>query len=171
VAVATARAGNVIGGGDWSEDRLIPDVWRAVRSGEPLQLRNPQATRPWQHVLEPLAGYLIYAEQLAKGADVPAALNFGPPPGEPLTVADVANAMFSAMGAAPGWVAPAEPQPAEAQFLEIDPALAMRSLGWRPRLSPAQALLWTADWYRSISDGGNPRQVALEQISRYEAMA
>jgi CDP-glucose 4,6-dehydratase len=171
VAVATARAGNVIGGGDWSEDRLIPDVWRAVRSGEPLRLRNPQATRPWQHVLEPLSGYLAYAERLASGADLPAALNFGPPPGEVLTVAEVANAMFAAMHAAPCWMAPEQPQPEEAQFLEIDPALAMRSLGWRPRLAPSQALQWTAEWYRAVSSGGAPRQAALEQIRCYEALA
>ena len=95
--VATARAGNVIGGGDWSEDRLIPDIWRAVKAGKPLRLRNPEATRPWQHVLDPLAGYLRYAERLASGADVPKALNFGPLPGDALTVAEIADAMLAAM--------------------------------------------------------------------------
>jgi CDP-glucose 4,6-dehydratase len=104
VAVATARAGNVIGGGDWSEDRLIPDIWRAVHSGAPLRLRNPQATRPWQHVLEPLAGYLRYAERLASGANVPRALNFGPPLGDVATVAEVADAMLAALHAGQGWI-------------------------------------------------------------------
>jgi CDP-glucose 4,6-dehydratase len=86
-------------------------------------------------------------------------------------VAEVANAMFAAMQAAPNWMAQEEPQPEEAQSLEIDPALAMRSLGWRPRLSPSQALQWTADWYRAVAGGGEPRLAALEQIRRYEALA
>jgi CDP-glucose 4,6-dehydratase len=171
IPVATARAGNVIGGGDWSEDRLIPDVWRAIRSGEALRLRNPQATRPWQHVLEPLAGYLAYVERLASGADVPTSLNFGPPPGDVLTVAEVANAMFAAMHAVPRWVEPQIPQPDEAQFLAIDPALALRTIGWQPRLTPSQALQWTADWYRAVSSGAEPRQAALEQIRNYELLA
>jgi CDP-glucose 4,6-dehydratase len=169
--LATVRAGNVIGGGDWSEDRLIPDVWRAVRSGEPLRLRNPQATRPWQHVLEPLSGYLGYIERLASGADVPASLNFGPPPGDILTVSEVANAMFAAMHSTPRWVEPQGPQPDEAQFLAIDPALAMRSIGWRPRLAPSQALQWTAEWYRAVLSGTEPRQAALDQIRNYELLA
>ena len=171
VPVATARAGNVIGGGDWSEDRLIPDLWRAVHAGQALPLRYPQATRPWQHVLDPLQGYLIYAERLASGADVPAALNFGPPPGDCLTVAEVAEAMLAAMHASKGWVQVVEAQPEEMHFLAIDPALAMRSLGWRPRLEPAQSVQWTAEWYRAVMDGAAPRQVAVEQIRRYEALA
>lgn len=170
VAVATARAGNVVGGGDWSEDRLIPDLWRALQAGEPLRLRNPQATRPWQHVLEPLAGYLLYAQRLAAGADVPASLNFGPPAGDVLTVAEVAETMLAAMHSAQRWVKVEEAQPAEAQVLAIDPALAMRSLGWRSRLGAWQALQWTADWYRAVLEGAEPRQVTLEQLRRYESL-
>jgi CDP-glucose 4,6-dehydratase len=171
VAVATARAGNVIGGGDWAEDRLIPDVWRAVRAGAPLPLRYPQATRPWQHVLEPLSGYLIYAERLASGAAVPPALNFGPKPDEVLTVAEVAEAMLKAMQSPQGWVRAGGANPKEADTLAIDPSLAMRTLGWRPRLGPAQSVQWTADWYRAVNDGADPRRAAVEQIRRYEALA
>lgn len=171
IPVATARAGNVIGGGDWAEDRLIPDVWRAVHAGTPLRLRYPQATRPWQHVLEPLSGYLMFLERLARGVSLPAALNFGPEPGDVLTVAAVAETMFKAMQAPQGWLPVEGPQPKEAQYLAIDPALAMRMLDWRPRLGPTQSVQWTADWYRSVMDGANPRRAALEQIKRYEALA
>jgi len=165
VAVATARAGNVIGGGDWSEDRLVPDVWRAVMAGEPLRLRHPQATRPWQHVLEALAGYLRYAERLTDGADVPRALNFGPPPGDVATVAEVADAMLDAMQAMNGWVRDDGEQPEEAQHLSLDPMLAMRSLGWRPRLDARQAVQWTAEWYRAVAAGTPARAVTRDQIA------
>jgi len=171
VAVATARAGNVIGGGDWAEDRLIPDLWRAVRAGEPLPLRYPRATRPWQHVLEPLSGYLAYIERLAGGDDVPPALNFGPPSDDVLTVAEIADAMFTAMQAPQSWVQADGANPDEAQTLSIDPALAMRTLGWRPRLQPAQALQWTADWYRAFDGGADARSLAASQIEAYEALA
>ena len=170
VAVATARAGNVIGGGDWSEDRLIPDLWRAVRAGEPLRLRNPEATRPWQHVLEPLCGYLTYAARLASGADVPSTLNFGPPADDVLTVAEVADAMLVAMNSSLRWVKVEGPQLKEAQTLAIDPTLAMNSIGWRPRLDASQALQWTAEWYRDVANGADPRRAASEQIRRYEAL-
>jgi CDP-glucose 4,6-dehydratase len=170
VAVATARAGNVIGGGDWSEDRLVPDIWRAVRGGEPLRLRHPDATRPWQHVLEPLAGYLGYVERLAAGVELPAALNFGPAADDVLTVADVAETMLMAMNGNRRWVRVEEPQPEEAQSLAIDPALAMRAIGWRPRLSAAQALQWTAEWYGAVAAGGDPRELVCDQIRRYQAM-
>jgi CDP-glucose 4,6-dehydratase len=170
VAVATARAGNVIGGGDWSEDRLIPDLWRAVRAGKPLRLRHPEATRPWQHVLEPLAGYLIYVQRLAAGADVPRALNFGPHADDVLTVAEVADTMLEAIGPAQRWIKVAGPQPKEAQYLALDPALAMRSIGWQPRLAAVDALQWTAEWYRAVSNGGDAREQALKQIRCYEAL-
>lgn len=171
VAVATARSGNVIGGGDWSEDRLIPDLWRAVRAGKSPRLRNPHSTRPWQHVLEPLSGYLLYAERLASGAALPAALNFGPSPGDVLTVAEVADAMLTAMQSSQRWIVEEEVQPEEAHLLAIDPALARASIGWYPRLKSAQALQWTAEWYRAVMAGAEPRAVALDQIERYEALA
>jgi CDP-glucose 4,6-dehydratase len=173
VPIATARAGNVIGGGDWAEDRLIPDLWRAVQSGEPLRLRNPQSTRPWQHVLEPLSGYLAYVEKLAHGVRIPGALNFGPLPGDVLTVAEVADAMLSAMRSSHGWL-PAKTngsEPEEARFLSLDPALAGSSIDWRPRLVPSEALRWTAEWYRAILDGADARAFSIEQLRRYEMLA
>jgi CDP-glucose 4,6-dehydratase len=170
VAVATARAGNVIGGGDWSEDRLIPDIWRAVQAGAPLRLRNPQATRPWQHVLEPLGGYLHYAECLASRANVPRALNFGPPLGDVATVAEVADALLAALHPGQGWIRDDGEQPEEAQLLALDPTLATRSIGWRPKLAASQALQWTADWYRTVADGTPARAATLDQIARYEML-
>jgi CDP-glucose 4,6-dehydratase len=172
VAVSTARAGNVIGGGDWAQDRLIPDLWRAMRVGEPLRLRNPQSTRPWQHVLEPLCGYLVYLQQLASGGSTPATLNFGPLPGDVLTVAEVADAMLAAMQTPLGWsqVEADEPQPEEATFLAVDPALAIKSIGWRPRLRAPEALQWTAEWYRAVLDGADARQLSIEQMHRFEAL-
>jgi CDP-glucose 4,6-dehydratase len=173
VAVATARAGNVIGGGDWALDRLIPDLWRALRAGEPLRLRYPQATRPWQHVLEPLCGYLAYIEKLSEGGEIPRALNFGPVPGAAITVAAAAETMLQAMRSPLDW-RPAVytgPQPKEAPDLALDPSLAATTLGWRPRLDAAQALAWTAGWYRAFNDGADARALCLDQLRRYEALA
>ncbi len=173
VAIATARAGNVIGGGDWAEDRLVPDLWRAVQAGEPLRLRNPDAVRPWQHVIEPLSGYLAYIERLARGERVPGALNFGPPPEQTLTVAQVAEAMLAAIRSPHGWQ-PASfdaPQPKESGYLALDPSLAALSLGWRPRLDPMQALQWTAEWYGAVAGGADARALSVEQLRRYQALA
>ena len=173
VPIATARAGNVIGGGDWAEDRLIPDLWRAVQAGKPLQLRNPQSTRPWQHVLEPLSGYLAYVERLARGEQIPRALNFGPLPGDALTVAEVAEAMLAAILSPHGWVSeqPRTPHPTESQYLALDPALAQATIGWQPRLTPAEALRWTAEWYNAVAKGANARTLSLDQLRRYRALA
>ncbi len=172
VAVATARAGNVIGGGDWAEDRLVPDIWRAVESGTPLKLRYPDATRPWQHVLEPVSGYLLYVERLAQATpgDLPSALNFGPPPTDRLTVAQVAEQILSALGSAQPWQQATGSQPAEKQVLALDAGLADQVLDWRPRLSPTDGLAWTADWYRAFSAGGDARRLTQDQIERYAAL-
>jgi CDP-glucose 4,6-dehydratase len=134
-------------------------------------LRNPEATRPWQHVLEPLSGYLGYVALLAGEADVPSALNFGPAADDVLTVAEVAETMLVAMNSTQRWVTAAEPQPEEAQFLTIDPALATSSIGWRPRLNASEALQWTAEWYQAVANGADPRQATLKQIHRYEALS
>jgi CDP-glucose 4,6-dehydratase len=171
VAVATARAGNVIGGGDWSEDRLVPDVWRAVHAATRIELRYPQATRPWQHVLDPLSGYLAYLERLAEegGGKLPAALNFGPPPNEARTVAEVAELALAALGGAP-WARAPEPQLKESRALALDPALAERCIGWRARLTSQQSVEWTAEWYREFDAGAEARRLCLEQLERYEAL-
>ncbi len=171
VRVATARAGNVIGGGDWSEDRLVPDVWRAVRSGQPLLLRDPDATRPWQHVLDPLNGYFVYIEALVGGGDVPRALNFGPQPTGAMSVAEVATAVAAAMGSDQPWKADERAHPPERKLLSLDPSLARASIGWVPRLPYGEAIGWTADWYARHLGGEEARALCLDQIGRYEALA
>jgi len=168
--LATARAGNVIGGGDWSEDRLIPDVWRAAARGDAIELRHPDATRPWQHVLEPLSGYLAYIEALARAQDLPQALNFGPPAGASATVASVAEAMASAIGSPTAWRVAEGPTPPEMKLLSIDPSRAIASLGWRPRLSCEQAVAWTGSWYARWGAGADPLQLCQAQIDDYEAL-
>ena len=171
IPIVSARAGNVIGGGDWAQDRLVPDIWRAIQSNAQLVLRNPQATRPWQHVLEPLAGYLSYVEKLAKGNhSLPPSLNFGPYPNDVLTVAQLTEAMLAAHGPSTNWIQDKEPNPPEMKTLSLDSALAGTSLGWRPRLSSQSTITWTADWYSRFAHGISARQLCLEQISSYEKL-
>jgi CDP-glucose 4,6-dehydratase len=172
VRLATARAGNVIGGGDWSVDRLIPDVWRALHRGEPLELRYPGATRPWQHVLDSLSGYFVYLERLASAAGaVPLTMNFGPDDATGLTVAAVAETIAGHLPGARGWIAAPGDFPVEAQALALDPARAESILGWRSRLPVHEALEWTAEWYRGFDAGIDVRRLSLDQIQRYEALA
>ena len=168
--VATARAGNVIGGGDWAEDRLVPDVWRAIRAGDPARLRAPEAVRPWQHVLEPLAGYFVYAEALQSGREPPRALNFGPDAGGSLSVGEVAARIGAALGSTSPWEPDERAHPEERAFLAIDSTLARETIGWAPRLDPREAVEWTAAWYRGHGEGGSARNLCLDQIERYEAL-
>ena len=170
VAVATARAGNVIGGGDWSADRLIPDVWRAMRADRPLLLRYPDATRPWQHVLEPIRGYLLHAQSLVRDPATPRALNFGPVPGTAMTVAQVADTMTAAMGVTRAWQRDADDHPPEMTLLSLDPALALSTLGWHPRLGDAAGVAWTARWYSDFAGGASARALCDTQIDQYEAL-
>jgi CDP-glucose 4,6-dehydratase len=173
VPVATARAGNVIGGGDWSEDRIVPDIWRAFRAGRPVELRYPDATRPWQHVLEPLAGYLRYAEALASpgGAALPMALNFGPDPAETLTVAQVVERFQAAYGRADGWRRSPGEHPKEAPRLAVDARLATAALGWRPQLGPEASVAWTAEWYQAFDAGEPAASLTLRQLRRFQELA
>jgi CDP-glucose 4,6-dehydratase len=170
VAAATARAGNVVGGGDWSPDRLVPDIWRARQAGRSLELRYPNATRPWQHVLDPLLGYFLYLERLATApAEVPESLNFGPLDGSgSLTVSQVVDALAEAMGAERGWILSEGHHPPEMPALALDAQQAAISLGWTPRLDGGTALAWTAEWYRRHDSGDDMRAVSLEQLSRYQ---
>jgi len=167
VPVATARAGNVIGGGDWSIDRLVPDAWRATRDGTTLELRYPQATRPWQHVLDSIGGYLTYLEALAeRPAGLPRALNFGPAdPG--LTVAEIIESLAAA-GMGSSWRQAPGDHPREAPALALNPAAARAALGWRTRLDAADTARWTADWYRRYDAGDNARALCDAQITAYE---
>ncbi len=170
--VATARAGNVIGGGDWSADRLIPDCVRALQSGEPVSLRYPDAVRPWQHVLEPLSGYLALARALAtQPAVIPRAVNFGPDPSSFCTVREVVDAFSSRFGGKPGWQRDPAAHPHEAQALTLSSGLARRSLGWHPALAVKASLAWTADWYRAHAAGDDMAVVSRAQIANYRSMS
>jgi CDP-glucose 4,6-dehydratase len=168
VALVTARGGNVIGGGDYAEDRIVPDIMRAWAKGVRPRLRMPTATRPWQHVLDCVAGYLVYAERAL--ADVPRALNFGPDPADPVTVADLTRAMLEALGAKPEFDVDPNPGPREMKTLAVDASLARATLGWRNRLSSTAAVGWTADWSRRVRLGESARAVTLDQIDAYAAI-
>lgn len=168
-ALATARAGNVIGGGDWSEDRIVPDIIRALQKGEVIPVRNPAAVRPWQHVLEPLVGYLQLGAALkAQPADHSRAYNFGPYPDDHLTVGDlVAEAVF--LYGSGSWKDVSSPdQRHEAGLLRLDITRAVNDLGWRPKLTAGQALEWTIDWYKQPPD--KKRDAIFGQIEKYLAL-
>jgi CDP-glucose 4,6-dehydratase len=168
--LATVRAGNVIGGGDWSPDRLIPDCVRALAAGKPVRLRYPDAVRPWQHVLEPLSGYLALAEALVRSPDsTPRAVNFGPDAASFCRVREVVDAFSARFGGRPGWEHDASPHQVEAQALTLSSALAQRALGWRPRLGITEALAWTADWYRAHAGKEDMVRFSQAQIARYQA--
>ena len=170
VRVAAARGGNVIGGGDFGEDRLVPDLVRAVGRDEPVLIRNPDSTRPWQHVLDCLAGYFRYAEALAAGAEVPPALNFGPASAR-TSVRALAEAMLTALDSKAGWRRDAVVGPREASELALDSSAARRVLNWREVLAAEAAVTWTADWYRAFRRGEDMRAATLKQIADYERLA
>lgn len=170
VPVATARGGNVIGGGDFSRDRLVADIVRAGRSQAATVLRHPEATRPWQHVLDCVAGYLVYLERLATDRAAPRALNFGPRPGGPeVTVGELATRATEALGAKP-WRHEPDPNSLEARSLGIDASLARQVLGFESRLDAPSAVEWTMDWYRAQAEGGDALGLVRDQISRYEGL-
>jgi len=170
-AVASARAGNVIGGGDWAEDRLIPDLVRAAVAGKPLVLRYPKSTRPWQHVLEPLSGYLMLAERLwddrARYAE---AWNFGPRNDDARTVEDIVALAARAWGGGLKWVVDAGLQPHETRMLKLDCSKAAAA-GWRPLLGAGEAVAWTIEWYRAWRDRRDVKALSFEQIERYSRLA
>jgi CDP-glucose 4,6-dehydratase len=167
-AVATARAGNVVGGGDWSPDRLLPDLVRAAESGAAPRLRHPDSVRPWQHVLDPLNGYLVLAERLLEdGAAFAEAWNFGPSDGDTRPVRAVAAQVAAAWDGAPSWVAGDAAGPHEAGTLRLDSAKARSRLGWRPRRSVAEAVDLAVEWYRAHMGGAEMRKHTLEQIEAF----
>jgi CDP-glucose 4,6-dehydratase len=165
VLLTTARAGNVIGGGDWSQDRLIPDLVRAVVAGRALEIRSPQATRPWQHVLESASGYLMLGQALLEGRkDRARAWNFGPDQEGNRPVREVLERLRAEWPALT-WEVGAAPQLHEATLLYLDSSLARNALGWKPVWGLDRALSATAAWYRSWQDGG--RVVSREQLATY----
>jgi len=169
--IATARAGNVIGGGDWAEDRILPDAVRASAAGRALVVRAPAAVRPWQHVLNPLGGYLLLAERLAGSAEPAAAWNFAPAPGsEQRSVGWLVERFAAALGADLEVEAPARGDgPREAVRLALDATRAAERLGWSERWPLERGVAATADWYRRVREGEDARAVTLEQIEAFEA--
>ncbi len=172
VPVATARGGNVVGGGDFSRDRLVSDIVRAVEAGETLVLRHPEATRPWQHVLDCVAGYLVFLEALATEPSTPRALNFGPAPGGPgVTVGELATAALRALGSQNPWRHEPDPTSIEARQLALDTTLARERLGFESRLEAPEAVRWTMEWHRAAAAGADLRRTTLEQIDAYQRLS
>lgn len=170
IPLATARGGNVIGGGDYSRDRLMSDILRASMAGEAPILRHPEATRPWQHVLDCVAGYLVLTERLTTIADVPRAVNFGPRPDAPaMTVGELASRAVAGLGARP-WRHEPDGTSIEARTLGIDTELARNALGFSSLLDAAAAVDWTVEWHLSFANGASARDLCEEQISRYEEL-
>lgn len=169
--IASVRAGNVIGGGDWAADRLVPDIVRALGAGARPFIRNPRAVRPWQHVLDALGGYLVVAERLLAG-DVTAAdaWNFGPADEDVRSVGWVADRLIAGWGAG-GWDTGDTAQGHEANVLKLDCSKARDSLGWRPTLALGAALGNTIEWYKSVGNGADVKQMCLEEIANFEMLA
>jgi CDP-glucose 4,6-dehydratase len=167
--VASARAGNVIGGGDWAEDRLVPDAVRAFSKGEALMIRNPSSVRPWQHVLEPLCGYLRLAEALVDDPKLPKplAFNFGPAAEDAVPVRTVVDEITARWQDGATWRHDTRYQPYEARLLEVDSATARTALGWRPRWRLAEALDHTVTWYKAHLAGQDMQAFTLRQIDEY----
>jgi CDP-glucose 4,6-dehydratase len=169
-ALATARAGNVIGGGDWSDDRLIPDALKAFDKKEALRIRNPLATRPWQHVLEPLSGYLVLAQALYnEGMTYAEPWNFGPRDEDARSVLEVIELLINRLPAGAKWEQDHQEQPHEAHSLKLDCSKAEQLLGWRPKWSLEMAIQYIADWQNAFVSKQNMREVSLRQIAAYQA--
>ena len=168
--IASVRAGNVIGGGDWARDRLVPDLMRAFSAGEQPVIRFPAAIRPWQHVLEPLSGYLHLAERLHGGAaSVADGWNFGPAEDDAKPVRWIADTLSSLWGEGAGWDLSGEPQPHEAHYLRLDCAKAERELGWRPAWPLEEGLRRTVEWYKANAGGQDMRAFSRQQIELYQS--
>lgn len=171
VGLATARAGNVIGGGDWSEDRLIPDLIRGFQTGEPVRIRRPRSIRPWQHVLEPLNGYILLAQRLlAEDTRCASAFNFGPDDAGAWTVEHIANHFAAAWGDSAQWICDPDPGVHEAGLLFLDSSKAHAQLGWRPHLDTETSLDWTMAWYRHWNEKNDMSDFTYNQIENYQKL-
>jgi CDP-glucose 4,6-dehydratase len=167
-AVASARAGNVVGGGDWAEDRLVPDILRSLLRGEPTLIRNPNATRPWQHVLEPVHGYLMLAERLyTHRHEFSSGWNFGPSESSEKPVSWIIEKLYRLWGTSMEWIRDINPGPPEKTFLKLDSSKAHAYLGWRAKLDLPTTLEWIVNWTRAYEKKSDMRGVTLAEIERY----
>ncbi len=168
VALASARAGNVIGGGDWAEDRLIPDIMRAITKGEPVNIRNPHAIRPWQHVLEPLSGYLVLAQTLVEeGSAFAEGWNFGPNDEDAKPVQWIVEHLTESWGNDASWLVDEGDHPHEAHYLKLDCSKAKTRLDWHPRWHLDEALEHIISWQKQYQQGADMKAVSLDQIKDY----
>jgi CDP-glucose 4,6-dehydratase len=188
VALSTVRSGNVIGGGDWAQDRLVPDLIRCLLRGDPPRLRDPKAVRPWQHVLDPLHGYILLAEKMyVEGAKLAEAWNFGPDYKQPVNVGEVARELLERWGYDGRLIHQnlnartfrrqlvsdmysKRQQPHEARHLALDCSKAKSRLGWKPLLDTKEAVRWTVDWYKAYANDADVRETTLQQIKLYESL-
>jgi CDP-glucose 4,6-dehydratase len=172
VGLATARAGNVIGGGDWSDDRLIPDLVKGFLAGEAVKIRRPLAIRPWQHVLDPVMGYIQLAEKLLgnDAAKFATAFNFGPAESDAQTVGWIVERMAKAWGSGATWKIDADLGVHEAGYLKLDASRAHAELGWRPKLDLETTLAWLVEWYKAWQVGAEMQKFTLDQIAAYERL-
>ena len=169
IFVASARAGNVIGGGDWAADRLVPDILRAFEQSQPVVIRNPHATRPWQHVLEPLSGYLSLAEHLyTEGQAFAEGWNFGPKDDDAQPVQWIVEHMVKGWGNEASWQQDGGTHPHEANYLKLDISKAKARLGWQPRWSLQQALQASVEWHQQWLVGANMKAFTMSQIAQYQ---
>jgi CDP-glucose 4,6-dehydratase len=172
VAIATGRAGNVIGGGDWTSDQLIPDIVRAFGAREPVLIRQPKSVRPWQHVLDCLSGYVRLAERLSPDRpELCGGWNFGPDFADTRPVGWLVDFFAKAWGGNAAWKIDESTHPHEANMLRLDSSKATELLGWRPKLRLSDALTWTAEWYKSQFAGNDARTLCVEQIDRYTRLS
>jgi CDP-glucose 4,6-dehydratase len=168
VAIASARAGNVIGGGDWSKDRLIPDVLRSYNQGDLVVIRNPKATRPWQHVIEPLSGYLILAEELYnRGSALAEPFNFGPRDEDCQSVESILNTINVNWEDCPGWKLDDQANPHEARFLKLDISKAKDKLNWTPKWNLESTIKRIVDWNKAFNRQEDMRQYCINEIKSY----
>jgi len=167
-SLASARAGNVIGGGDWAEDRLIPDILRAFEKSEPVVIRNPLSTRPWQHVLEPLSGYLVLAQELfLNGDEFAEGWNFGPKDEDCKPVSWILDKMVESWGGNASWSLDKKNNPHEAGFLKLDCSKAAIRLRWKPKWDLKLTLKSIVDWHQIYSNGGDIKKQCLKEINTY----
>ena len=169
IALGSGRAGNVIGGGDWAMDRLIPDMLRAIGAGQPVMIRNPHSIRPWQHVLEPLSGYLTLAEKLYTEGPVHAeGWNFGPHDTDAKPVEWIIERMTHEWGAGASWLLDGQDHPHEATYLKLDCSKARGQLGWHPRWDIGQTIAKIVEWHKACDQGADMRAMTLAQITTYQ---